>query len=152
MARVAAVALAAWLAASVLHAAPHFIGYFNEIIGGPANGPYYLQDSNIDWGQDLKRLASYERENGIPEINLAYWGPGQPEYYGIRWKPWTLATALDQPPPGVYAISVNRLVELKRRATLGGEDPRINWLDRFRPAARVGCSIFVYRIPEAGAP
>ena len=47
---------------------------------------------------------------------------------------------------------MNRLIELKRRVTLGGEDPKLDWLDRFRPADRVGCSIFVYRIPEPGAP
>jgi 4-amino-4-deoxy-L-arabinose transferase-like glycosyltransferase len=145
--RAAGAVLALWLLASVLRAGPGFIGYFNEEIGGPANGAWYLQDSNLDWGQDLRRLAAWQRDHGIPEINLAYWGPGQPEYYGIRWQPWTLAAALDSPPPGVYAISVNLLVELKRRVILGGEDPRIDWLDRFAPSARVGTSIFIYTIP-----
>lgn len=42
--------LTLWLSASVLFTAPHFIAYFNEIAGGPAQGPYYLDDSNVDWG------------------------------------------------------------------------------------------------------
>jgi len=64
---------------------------------GPANGLYYLQDSNLDWGQDLKRLARYQEENRIPELVLGYWGPGQPEYYGIRWRPWTLEETVADP-------------------------------------------------------
>ena len=150
--RIASALLGPWLVLSILHASPYYISYFNELIGGPANGPYFLQDSNIDWGQDLKRLAFYLKRNDVPEVSLAFWGPGQPEYYGIRWKPWTLEAGWDPPPAGVYAISVNRLVELKRRVMLGGENPRLDWLDRFTPVAIAGSSIFVYRIPGAARP
>ncbi|PYS95961.1 MAG: hypothetical protein DMF50_06570 [Acidobacteria bacterium] len=139
--RLIAAALGAWLAASVAHASPHYIGYFNELVGGPANGLYYLQDSNIDWGQDLKRLARYQEENRIPELALGYWGPGQPEYYGIRWRPWTFEeTVSDPPPPGVYAASVNDLIALKRRVATEGADPHLDWL------------ILVYRFPPRPAP
>ena len=36
--------------------APHYLAYFNELAGGPANGFKELVDSNLDWGQDLKNL------------------------------------------------------------------------------------------------
>ena len=141
---------AVWLLVSVLHAAPNQIAYFNELIGGPANGPYFLSDSNLDWGQDLKRLARYQREKALPEITLAYWGPGQPEYYGIRWHGWAAADVMtDRPAAGVYAISVNRLVELKRRVVLSGDSPSLDWLERFRPTARVGGSILIYDFRES---
>ena len=52
-------------------------------------------------------------------------------------------------PPGVYAISVNNLVNLKRRVLLDGEDPKLDWLERFRPTDRVGYSIYIYRFPPA---
>ena len=39
---------------SSVRTAPHQLAYFNEIVGGPDRGYYYLSDSNLDWGQDLK--------------------------------------------------------------------------------------------------
>ena len=62
--RVAAVALALWYAAGTLRDHPHHLAYFNEIAGGPANGYRHLVDSNLDWGQDLKRLAAWARASG----------------------------------------------------------------------------------------
>ena len=47
---------------------PYYLAYFNTFSGGPTQGPRYLLDSNIDWGQDTKRLKSYLRERG------AEWG------------------------------------------------------------------------------
>ncbi|MBI4168981.1 MAG: hypothetical protein HY510_03490, partial [Acidobacteria bacterium] len=145
--------LAAWLAASVLRVAPHFVAYFNELIGGPENAAYFLHDSNLDWGQDLKRLALYQREKDLPEVILAYWGQGRPEYYaaryGVRYVPWTPAMArAATPPPGVYAVSVNHLVNLKLGVQYG-DDPNLDWLERFRPADRVGYSIYIYRFPPS---
>src|SRR5690606_15460743 len=57
-----ATALVSWLAAGTLRAAPHFLGYFNEAIGGWRNGHHYLADSNLDWGQDLLRLETHLRQ------------------------------------------------------------------------------------------
>ncbi|MBM3747935.1 MAG: phospholipid carrier-dependent glycosyltransferase, partial [Acidobacteria bacterium] len=37
---------------------PHYLAFFNTLSGGPARGPDYLLDSNIDWGQDLKKLKA----------------------------------------------------------------------------------------------
>lgn len=34
-----------------LQAFPHELSFFNELIGGSANGYLYLSDSNVDWGQ-----------------------------------------------------------------------------------------------------
>ena len=146
--RAAAAVLALWLVASVLHASPHHLAYFNELSGGPANAAWVLHDSNVDWGQDLKRLARWQRARRIPEITLAYWGGGQPEHYGIRSRPFTLEAArAATPPPGVYALSVNHLVNLKKRVVLAGEDPNLDWLARFRPVDRVGYSIYIYNFP-----
>lgn len=144
--------LALWLCVSVLHLSPHHISYFNELIGGPGNAPHYLDDSNIDWGQDLKRLVQYLKENDATDVILSFWGPAPPEYYGdpqgIRFTPWTRALARDtSPPPGLYALSVNNLVGAKRLIALG-EDPMLDWLRRFEPVARVGYSIYIYRFPE----
>jgi len=144
--RAAAVGLGLWLAVSVFHAAPHFIAYFNEAIGGPARAPAVIHDSNVDWGQDLERLARYQQEHRIPELVLFYWGGAQPEAYGVRYRPLTAEMArAGRPPAGTYAISVNNLIEMKKSVVLGGGDPNVDWLARFRPADRVGYSIYIYR-------
>lgn len=38
---------------SALATYPHTLSYFNELAGGPLNGPAHLLDANVDWGQDL---------------------------------------------------------------------------------------------------
>ena len=144
--RLLGLVLGVWLAASVGRAAPHFIAYFNETIGGPNHAPAFIHDSNVDWGQDLKRLARWQREHDIPEIVLYYWGGANPSLYGVRYRVMTGDMAIaDHPPPGVYAISVNNLVDMKKSVVLGGADPRADWLARFEPADRVGYSIYIYR-------
>ncbi len=72
------------LVAVTLKSHPHQETYFNVIGGG---GPYaardYLHDSNIDWGTDLLLLGETLNEAGYRKINLAYFGCGKPEEYGI---------------------------------------------------------------------
>jgi hypothetical protein len=150
--KAAGAVLAVWLVASVLRVSPHFISYFNELVGGPRNAPYYLDDSNVDWGQDLKRLVEHLREERIGEVVLSFWGPAPPEHYGerygIRFEPFTVGMARrEKPPAGVYALSVNRLIALRRLSFLIGGDPALDWLERFQPADRVGHSIYIYRFP-----
>jgi hypothetical protein len=142
----AAAVLVVWLAASVGRTAPHFISYINEPAGGPANGARLLHDSNVDWGQDLKRLGQWQAAHAIPEIVLGYWGGAQPEAYGVVWRPLERQQMVaDVPPPGVYAVSLNRLIDMKKAVALDGADPRLDWLDRFHPADRIGYSIYIYR-------
>lgn len=38
---------------------PHYIEYFNVIVGGPKNGYKYLLDSNLSWGQDKFYVEDY---------------------------------------------------------------------------------------------
>ncbi len=72
------------LVLSTLHVHPHYLSYFNELVGGPAEGHRFLADSNIDWGQDLKRLARYAQAHPEERIKLAYFGSAVPEAYGIE--------------------------------------------------------------------
>jgi Dolichyl-phosphate-mannose-protein mannosyltransferase len=53
--------LATWLVASSFWLYPHNLMYFNEAIGGPANGYKHLRGSNLDWGQNQRYS------------NLVYW-------------------------------------------------------------------------------
>jgi hypothetical protein len=63
---------------------PHYLAYFNELAGGPANGFKELVDSNLDWGQDLKNLKLWLDAHNIKDpVYLSYFGMASPHYYGI---------------------------------------------------------------------
>lgn len=79
--RWAGAALLGWLVIAVLLNHPHHLAYFNELIGGPRNGHLYLADSNIDWGQDLKRFARYAREHPEQRFLMCYFGSVNPFRY-----------------------------------------------------------------------
>ena len=81
MALVAIVTLATWNAAISISSYPSYLGYFNSFIGSNRNADKYLIDSNLDWGQDLKRLAVWVERHNIPKIHLVYFGGGDPIYY-----------------------------------------------------------------------
>jgi 4-amino-4-deoxy-L-arabinose transferase-like glycosyltransferase len=103
----------AWLAVATLWNHPHYLGYFNEIIGGPRNGYHYLADSNIDWGQDLHRLAGFARRHSDQTIHVSYFGSADPTRYGFPCR--VLPGAGDKGDasilePGIYVISVTNLV------------------------------------------
>ena len=54
--------LAIWYVFSAVSIYPDYLAYFNEFIGGSANGHKYLDDSNLEWKHDLKRLAEYQKK------------------------------------------------------------------------------------------
>lgn len=134
----------------VLRTYPDYLAYFNEVVGGPRNGWKYLSDSNLDWGEELPRLASYVRRNQIDDLKLAYLGGGNPEYYGIHatmlevpyaWESHDLPQRIS-PSPGTYAISVTLL----QGAVFGDRRDYFQYFRNREPAARLGESIFVYRV------
>lgn len=136
---------------------PHYLSYFNRLAGGPAQGYNILIDSNVDWGQDLRRLASWLAENEVGEVKLGWFGTAQPDYYGIAYEPlpglggvgqpqffdawWQLPFNPAQPEPGVYAISVTSLWEFP----LVTADKHVYaWFRAREPDARIGYSVMVY--------
>jgi 4-amino-4-deoxy-L-arabinose transferase-like glycosyltransferase len=82
---VATGALVLFVAVSSVRTYPYYLPYSNEAFGGPGRTHLRLHDSNVDWGQDLGRLADRLRERYRGErIWLVYKGSGVPSYYGIR--------------------------------------------------------------------
>ncbi len=142
-----------WLGVGNLVIYPFYISSFNEFVG-PANGYQVLVDSNVDWGQDLKRLRTWMQSENESLIKLAWFGSADPAYYGIVYDPLPgLPHHFDlwqdlpfdplSPDPGVYAISVSMLQELHRR----DEDKiAFAWFRTREPDDRVGYSILIYRV------
>jgi hypothetical protein len=151
-----AAALLLWYAGGTLAQHPHHLAYFNELAGGPGNGWRRLVDSNLDWGQDLKRLAAWLRENPAPGLKLSYFGSADPAYYGIESEALPGYTAPHAPritreirPGDVLAVSATNL----QGVYLGPEDRALMARVRaLQPIARVGYSIFVFRSDFAWPP
>ena len=142
--QVALAVLCLWLVIGTGRIHPHYLAYFNELVGGPDNGHNYLVDSNLDWGQDLKNLKTYMDQNGLQEIYLAYFGSAHTDYYSIRAKPLPMEEPddLETRPPEIYAISATYL-----QSGYLGDVEAYDWLQEYEPFAKLGYSIFLYRLP-----
>ena len=141
---VAAVAAVA-LAVPSLRTYPDHLAYFNALAGGPSQGWKHLDDSNLDWGQDLKRLRRWMDDNGVDRIRLLYPWNARPEYYGIRYDPVTPDDWFGTPKPGTYVMATVWLVRGLHEARERGVPT--DWLERYEPVDRIGQSFFVYRFP-----
>lgn len=99
---------------STLAQGPHFLAYFNVLAGGPLSGHRFLADSNVDWGQDLKRLEHYARVHPDERLRLFRFADTLlPRGFDppLLWSdtPGRPLAPLD---PGSYVISVNELLGL----------------------------------------
>lgn len=132
----ATAALVGFVAISSLRAFPYYLPYSNEAFGGPAGTRLRLHDSNVDWGQDLGRLADrlaerYPRER----VWLVYKGSGVPSYYGIQ------AADPRKEPPG----EVHGLLAVSDTAVAKADDRLAALLHGAAPIDDVGHSITIYR-------
>ncbi|HKO55891.1 MAG TPA: glycosyltransferase family 39 protein [Thermoanaerobaculia bacterium] len=132
--------LVAWYVIAGAAAHPDYISYFNELAA--AHPERIAADSNLDWGQDLLRLAAIVQREHIRDLHVAYFGTADwprhlPTAHPLeRWTPVT----------GWVAIS-----EMQR--LLGGPDGHgdgYRWLAAYEPTRRVGKSIRLYYIPPPG--
>ena len=121
---------------------PHHLSYLNTIAGGADRGPYLLDDSNIDWGQDLPSLAGWQQQYGQHRpLRLFYFGTADPAAYGIQYVPMDQSELLS-PLPGYYAISAHYLVFFRMIQKRDGVDS--DWLTKYTPVAKAGYSIYIY--------
>ncbi|WEO93756.1 phospholipid carrier-dependent glycosyltransferase [Streptomyces sp. FXJ1.172] len=129
-------ALVLWTALSSLRTFPYYLPYANEAFGGPANTHRLLHDSNVDWGQDLGRLAERLRKRHPGErVWLVYKGSGVPSYYGIH--------AAD--PRAVPPDRVHGLLVVSDSAVAKARGRLAELIASSRPIDDVGHSITLYR-------
>jgi hypothetical protein len=115
-----ALLLALGLAVSSFGIRPTYLAYFNCLAGGPDQGYQHLVDSSLDWGQDLPALSAWLHTHRRPDepVYLAYFGNGDPAYYGIsayrlapysmqeQWKHWQVLSR------GLYCVSATMLQDV----------------------------------------
>ncbi|GAB2871743.1 phospholipid carrier-dependent glycosyltransferase [Streptomyces deserti] len=128
--------LVVFTAVSSLRTYPYYLPYSNEAFGGPARTHLRLHDSNVDWGQDLGRLADRLRERYPGErVWLVYKGSGVPSFYGIQ--------ASD--PLGVPADEVRGLLVVSDSAAAKATGRLAELIGSSRPVDTVGHSITIQR-------
>ena len=130
-------ALVLWMTASSALSHPDYLPYFNELAGSePEN---ILVDSDLDWGQDIKRLATRLHEVGATSVAWtgSVWADLEQEHGFPKIRPMNRF----RPVEGWNAIGVTSLKS--NRAIL--------WPDEIKPHWRVGKSIFLWYFPPAAA-
>ena len=132
--------LIAWQVAGGIRIHPDYLAYFNELAGQHAER--ILVDSDLDNGQDLRRLADTLRFLRVKDIALAYAGSATVAAHGLPRIRWLVP---HQPDTGWVAASLWSL-KLGSLDQPGYDD--FAWLERYTPFARVGSSIRLYHIAK----
>ena len=132
--RTALVALLAWLFVGVGKDHPDYLPWFNEL--AQPNPSYIAADSNLDWGQDVLRLARVVQEMKIQHLHSAFMNSTRLDRHGVN------STGLKprQRVSGWVAVSENYW-------RMGEANGDYDWLRNYRPVRRIGTSILLYNIP-----
>jgi 4-amino-4-deoxy-L-arabinose transferase-like glycosyltransferase len=135
-------------AAETIRIHPHYTAFFNTVSGGPDQGPRYLVDSNLDWGQDLGNLKRWLERHGKPRLCFFYFGSAIPEYYGIQAEaiPPTWDSNGRANVDCIAAVSATVLRDVYVEAG------RYKWLRELRPLDKVGYSIYIYDLRKNRTP
>ena len=144
-------ALGLWMVFDTVTAHPHYIAYFNQLIGDPDSGIDYLADSNLDWGQELRHLDSYLTNEGIDGVYLSYFGNADPEAYGIHYLPVHYKSSqprrgdpnldLRQEARALLAVSATHIQGVYRPTP-----EAFAWLASREPEAILGHSLYLYDV------
>ncbi|HUA62169.1 MAG TPA: glycosyltransferase family 39 protein [Verrucomicrobiae bacterium] len=129
--------LTLWFAVSSVLAHPDYVAYFNEMAGSEPEK--ILVDSDLDWGQDMKRLSARLKELHVTQIN--WLSSEYADFEGQHGFP-RVTSALrspNAPLPGWNAIGVN-----------SWKMGFVTWPNYFQPKERVGKSILLWYFPPAG--
>ncbi len=132
------VIFAGWYIISAFGTYPFYLSYFNEFVGGYQNGYKYLTDSNLDWGQDNKRLAKWVSDKDIDKIYVDVFPDPRPAkyYLGDRMIEWHVQNGN---PKGYFALSATFYQSSRKWKGMG-----YSWLDGKKPIKNLGGSILIY--------
>jgi hypothetical protein len=114
---------------------PHYMEYFNELIGGSSKGYLYLSDSNLDWGQNLHALAEFTQENNV--------------VCGPLFGPWPSNIRCNQidcwDEESVRKFDGYQLAVSSFSLTV---DRQCTWLLDHQPSSQIGYSILLYDVSK----
>ena len=120
-----------------LSAYPQSLSFFNVAAGGPRGGIQFLNDANVDWGQDLRLVDEWIRLHPAAKPVHLNW----PGFYNAKDVGLPAGFPKSRSPrPGWYIFS---------RHTLQQQDDGYAEFRVLKPVAGLGATHVVYHIPEA---
>jgi hypothetical protein len=122
-------ALIVWQVVSGARQHPDYLAYTNEIAG--AHPERFVADSDLDWGQDMKRLADFLDQQHADRVTFSPFNRTYPMPLPM------LPGNTDAPSPGWNAVSV----------TIWKVFGYPTWADRMPEQRRIGRSILVWYVP-----
>lgn len=122
---------------------PDPISYFNGIAGCSGPGAIRcLDDSNLDWGQNLIKLSEALKDES--EVVILYFGSAELDWYLPRGRRMDKREILE-PKNTIYAMSLHGL---NRWNSLEAIPKGADWLSRFQPSWIVGNTYVIYDLRE----
>ena len=150
-----AVVLVGWIGIVALRAYPNYMSYMNQLASQKPQW-WYLSDSNVEWGDDIKSLAAYLRDRGETQVRSALLGGFMLlGHHGIENHELIINVPVDLSQTRYTAIGASFLngstVPGKIHGVFLTEQQRVNYFDAYRhrtPEAVFGGSIYLYREHE----
>jgi 4-amino-4-deoxy-L-arabinose transferase-like glycosyltransferase len=137
-----------WFAASSLWHHPDYLAYTNQLAG--ESPEKVLADSDLDWGQDMKRLSARLREVGATQV--AFSPTILADFEGELGFPRVTESSPVAPSQGWNAVSLS-LWKVRRLGLMETHPEVVLWPDRVPPGERVGKGVMLwYFPPSTGGP
>jgi hypothetical protein len=135
------------LTTETLSAWPDYIAFFNSAVGGESGGILHLADSNLDWGQDIKSLAAWQRCHPPTPLFCDYDGTLDPHFYGLTYHPISVNSGgqLVSDIPVINGLLAIRATHLQGLYIKPEAIPFYDWLRSQSPVGVVGGTIYIYR-------
>jgi hypothetical protein len=134
-------ALLLWQLLSSFAAHPDYLPYFNELAG--SHPEEIVVDSDLDWAQDVKRLAVTLENRGIDKLTIKIGGTANLDLDLFDLPPRQTLQPY-QRETGWIAIDVFHLT----LGTLEAPYDQFAWLREHQPVEHIGKSIWLYYVPD----
>ena len=147
------VALTGWMCFEAVRAFPNHISYMNQLASARPHW-WYLSDSNVEWGDDVRALAAYLRERGETSVRGGFLGGFIVlHHYGVGYDDALAPHAEDSTRPRYTAVGASFLNGstvpfYERDGRTVTEEERVNTFDEYRrrtPEKIFGGSIYLFR-------
>jgi hypothetical protein len=148
---VAAALLLAWMCVEAVRAFPDHMTYMNQLASRAPHW-WYLSDSNVEWGDDVRALGEYLRERKETHVRgMLLGGFLTLHHYGVSYLD---AMAVPKGPPPRYTavgasfLNGSTVPDYKVGDRPATEGERVNYFDEYRrrtPEKVFGGSIYLFR-------
>jgi hypothetical protein len=147
-----AIVIGGWIAVEAVRAYPNHMSYMNQLAGRAPHW-WYLSDSNLEWGEDLRALALYLRAHGETSVRDGTLGG----FFTLHYYNIVRVDALDpgeSPQPTHYTavgasyLNGSTVPAYDKNGRPVTDQERVNSFAEYRnrvPEAILGGSIYVFR-------